>query len=397
MRFARRRSSIQRRRSSVQSGSGTVDELSQETFFDDKTRTIPPYLLLSSESSSNGQAKHHSSDAAEDSHYHREQSSSSTNTQSVLHRVSSFNIMSRVSSFSLAENVASAMGPSYPSKLHLATTPQNQHGPEVPPSNEDEAKKHKDMYPSRPSKGLDANGFYSRAGAGAGGMAGTAQEIKPSWRLRDRMKTVGVGLVMALNVGTDPPDVVKPHPCAKLHCWMDPYSVPRQKAREKIGERLEAQYARWQQQRAGRSVKYRRALDPTVEDVRALCLWLRKQARQERILLHYNGHGVPRPTSNGEIWVFDRNHTEYIPLSVIDLKQWMGKPSIVVLDCSSAGILIPSLTTPLQESPSASPAQPPMPTENPPQGRPMDYDVSASHWVKDTIVLCPTSEGGMLQ
>jgi hypothetical protein len=221
----------------------------------------------------------------------------------------------------------------------------------------------------------------------------------PSWRLRDRMKTVGIGLIMALNVGTDPPDIIKPYPCAKLQCWMDPLTgISRAKAKEKIGDRLEKQYSKWQQSQRSSSTsntsntstsnttssggstnsnstaqqqqqqqsqsqshsnknsfKYRKALDPTVEDVRGLCLWLRKQARTERILLHYNGHGVPRPTPNGEIWVFDKNHTEYIPLSVSDLRQWVGKPTIVILDCSSAGILIPFLTAPQTETPSHSP------------------------------------------
>eukprot|EP00536_Pseudo-nitzschia_multiseries_P015356 jgi/Psemu1/246784/estExt_Genewise1.C_8680002 len=232
------------------------------------------------------------------------------------------------------------------------------------------------------------------------------------------MKTVGVGLIMALNVGTDPPDVVKPHPCAKLQCWMDPSSVTRAKAKEKIGERLEKQYARWQQQRGGgssssssssssRPFKYRKTLDPTVEDVRALCLWLRKQARTERILLHYNGHGVPRPTPNGEIWVFDKNHTEYIPLSVSDLRQWVGKPTIVILDCSSAGILIPFLTAPPAETPTNTPPRMPSPILNGINGAAAtsatdddpiinNMDEAASHWVKDTIVLCPTSEGEWL-
>jgi regulator-associated protein of mTOR len=111
---------------------------------------------------------------------------------------------------------------------------------------------------------------------------------------------------MALNIGTDPPDVTKPHPCAKLQTWMDPTSISRAKAKEMIGEKLQAQYAQWQQQRTAIPLKYRRALDPTVEDVRALCHWLRRQARTDRILLHYNGHGVPRPTSEGELWVFDK-------------------------------------------------------------------------------------------
>ena len=271
-----------------------------------------------------------------------------------------------------------------------------------------------------------------------------APPIKPSWRLRDRMKTVGLGLVMALNVGTDPPDVIKPHPCAKLQCWMKPYSESRAKAKEKIGERLEKQYGQWQQARASTSAnkpwKVRKALDPTVEDVRALCLWLRKQAKHERILLHYNGHGVPRPTPRGEIWVFDKNHTEYIPLPVSDLRQWAGKPTIVILDCSSAGVLIPFLTAPLAETPASTPPRvsSPIMTGKPAgpgsgsvagggataaleqqqqqqqqsqsqsqqraQQRMKEEDVedftnmdeAASHWVKDTIVLCPTSENEWL-
>ena len=28
------------------------------------------------------------------------------------------------------------------------------------------------------------------------------------------------------------------------------------------------------------------------------------------MLFHYNGHGVPKPTSNGEIWVFNRHYTQ---------------------------------------------------------------------------------------
>eukprot|EP00957_Ditylum_brightwellii_P169300 12885422-Ditylum_brightwellii.AAC.1 len=46
--------------------------------------------------------------------------------------------------------------------------------------------------------------------------------IYPTWRLKERMKTVGVCLVLALNIGTDPPDIHKPNPCATLQCWLDP-------------------------------------------------------------------------------------------------------------------------------------------------------------------------------
>ena len=168
--------------------------------------------------------------------------------------------------------------------------------------------------------------------------------VTPTWRLKERMKTVGVCLILALNIGTDPPDINKPNPCAKLQCWLDPTSISRAKAKERIGERLEQQYARWQQRS---KLKYRRALDPTVDIVQELCFRMRETAKGERVLLHYNGHGVPRPTPNGEIWLFDKHHTNYIPFSVTDLRKWIGKPSVVVLDCSGAGVLMPFFTSAL--------------------------------------------------
>lgn len=96
-------------------------------------------------------------------------------------------------------------------------------------------------------------------------------------------------------------------------------------------------YVYWLQARA----KYKQALDPTMEDVKKLCASLRRNAKSDRLLFHYNGHGVPRPTSSGEIWVFNKTYTQYIPLSIYDLRTWVGNPSIYVLDCSGAGVLLP--------------------------------------------------------
>ena len=124
------------------------------------------------------------------------------------------------------------------------------------------------------------SGIHTPTGGG-GTTTTTATPMTPDWRLRVRMRTVGVGLILALNIGTDPPDTVKPHPCAVLQCWMDPRTVSRSKAKEWIGERLEQQYAVWQLARTARPLRYRRALDPTVEDVRNLCIQLRRQARNE--------------------------------------------------------------------------------------------------------------------
>ncbi|KAL1452749.1 hypothetical protein WDU94_006949 [Cyamophila willieti] len=40
------------------------------------------------------------------------------------------------------------------------------------------------------------------------------------WRMKEKMKTVSVALVLCLNVGVDPPDIVKTQPCARLECWI---------------------------------------------------------------------------------------------------------------------------------------------------------------------------------
>lgn len=150
------------------------------------------------------------------------------------------------------------------------------------------------------------------------------------------MKTVSVAIVLCLNVGVDPPDVVKPNPCAVMQCWTDPLTLPT-KAAETIATKLIKQYERWQPR-----ARYKHSTDPTIEDVKKLCNSLRRTSKEERVLFHYNGHGVPKPTVNGEIWVYNGNFTQYIPLSLYDLQQWMGSPSIYVFDCSNAGIIIES-------------------------------------------------------
>lgn len=110
--------------------------------------------------------------------------------------------------------------------------------------------------------------------------------------------------------------------------------TPR-RALETIAAELQRQYERWQSK-----ARYKSSLDPTQDDIKKLCVNLRRGARDERILFHYNGHGVPRPTTNGEIWVFNRNFTQYIPLSLYDLQKWMSSPSIYVFDCSHAGVVL---------------------------------------------------------
>eukprot|EP00051_Salpingoeca_urceolata_P019295 m.280281 g.280281 ORF g.280281 m.280281 type:complete len:1393 (+) comp19398_c0_seq3:236-4414(+) len=167
----------------------------------------------------------------------------------------------------------------------------------------------------------------------------TSQEgTVAAWRPKERkMKTLSVGVVLCLNIGVPPPDVVRPNPCAKLQCWIDPTGMPPLKAIEAIGNKLVEQILKWQPK-----AKCKQSLDPTLDDLKRVCCSLRRRAKEEPALLYYNGHGVPRPTSNGELWVFNKNYTQYLPVSIYDLQTWIGSPSILVYDCPSAELVIRS-------------------------------------------------------
>lgn len=157
------------------------------------------------------------------------------------------------------------------------------------------------------------------------------------WRMKERLKTVSAALAICLNIGVDPPDVVRTNPSAKLECWLDPTSstAASSKIMEQIGKKLNEQY-----ETLSIRVRYKLYLDPSVDETRKFCTSLRRNAKDERVLFHYNGHGVPLPTSSGEIWVFNRNYTQYIPVSLYDLQLWLGAPSLYVYDCSHAGSII---------------------------------------------------------
>ena len=155
------------------------------------------------------------------------------------------------------------------------------------------------------------------------------------WRMKDRLKTVSAALAICLNIGVEPPDQLKTTPGAKLEAWQDPTHPPVQKALETIGKSLQAQY-----ETLAIRTRYKQYLDPSVEETKKFCVSLRRNAKEERVLFHYNGHGVPKPTASGEIWVFNKNYTQYIPVSLYDLQTWLQAPTFFVWDCSDAGNIL---------------------------------------------------------
>ncbi|QPG76569.1 hypothetical protein FOA43_003960 [Brettanomyces nanus] len=159
----------------------------------------------------------------------------------------------------------------------------------------------------------------------------------PDWKSQgNNKKTTTAALVLCLNLGIPPPDIQRPQECPYFESFVNPsaYSDPK-KALQAIGRSLQSNY-----ESISSRTKYKQSLDPSVEDLKRLCTNLRRNAKDERILFHYNGHGVPQPTQSGEIWVFNRGYTQYIPVSLYDLQNWIGAPCIFVVDTSAAGNVI---------------------------------------------------------
>ena len=162
-----------------------------------------------------------------------------------------------------------------------------------------------------------------------------APKISP-WRSSPgKLKTANAALVLCLNIDVDPPDIVKTNPCAVLECWVDPHTMPSHKALEVIGTNLQHQF-----EGLSPKLSYKPILDPSYEDLRRFCATLRRQAKEDTVLFYYNGHGVPKPTASGELWCFNRNYTQYIPVSLAEVQHWLGTPCVYIWDCSAAGNLL---------------------------------------------------------
>jgi hypothetical protein len=128
---------------------------------------------------------------------------------------------------------------------------------------------------------------------------------KDAWMASDRRRTSRGVLALSLNIGVDPPDVVKQEASAFLECWLDPYLADAEKSVLLIGEALSRQYEILQPR-----AKYIPIGDPNPSLIEVECKRGRRSAGTDRVLFHFNGHGVPACTSSGEIWVFNEDFTQ---------------------------------------------------------------------------------------
>ena len=174
----------------------------------------------------------------------------------------------------------------------------------------------------------ERNSHFDHAASQTLGVINTENEC--IWKVDSRTKIGSVGLNLCLHIGIPPPDTFRAKHSAKVECWIDPATFPTgQKASEVIGNKLQSQYENMQPK-----AKYRLLIDPSVDDLKKQLISLRKHAKGDRVLFHYTGHGVPKPTVNGEIWVFNKAYTQYIPLSIYEIDSIIGRPSLYVFDMS---------------------------------------------------------------
>ncbi len=166
-------------------------------------------------------------------------------------------------------------------------------------------------------------------------------KITPAtWRTGHPVKTIHGNLYSCLNVVVDPPDLVKTEPCAVYEAWIDPKTLPSKKASEIIVSALDKQFVS-----LSAAMKYKQFPDPCLEDTEKSILTLRRTCKADRALFYFNGHGVPKPTSSGELWVFNHDYSQYIPLSIASIMTWLGTPAVYIWDCSTAGHIVSSYIT----------------------------------------------------
>jgi len=158
-------------------------------------------------------------------------------------------------------------------------------------------------------------------------------------------RTFGGVLAVCLNAEVEPPDSRCPRHLRAVmsFCGIDLQAMSMHDPRKvvaAVGRELEQ---RFMHLHGSRACAYRQCLDPTSEQVQRTCLKLRREAGEDNLLLHYSGHGVPAPSTLGELWFFNESYTEYVPARVVDVAQWLGAPRLMIFDTACSEHAVGSL------------------------------------------------------
>ncbi|PLW35392.1 hypothetical protein PCANC_18310 [Puccinia coronata f. sp. avenae] len=160
----------------------------------------------------------------------------------------------------------------------------------------------------------------------------------PHWTQPQKYCTTFAALFPCLRLGVDPPDILKASPAPNLEAWTNPEKLPKEKVIDTISKRLLQQF----ESLAPVHTRLKLIICPDVyvEEFKRTLLSLRKNARDDCCLVYYNGHGVPKPTPTGDVWVFNKDFSQYIPIRLYDVLTWVGAPAVFIWDCNNAGQIL---------------------------------------------------------
>lgn len=172
-------------------------------------------------------------------------------------------------------------------------------------------------------------------------------EFAADWKnSKPKINTLQGGIFICLNTTIDPPDLPRMgNPRAISEGWINPYEHrgTHIQAASLVADIICKQY-----KSITLKTNFKPFPDAIIDDIKKVLNQWRRNYRDtlnstgvtNRYLFHYNGHGVPAPTESGELWVFNRHYSQYIPVPVSDLQTWLGAPLVFVFDCSKAGYLV---------------------------------------------------------
>lgn len=143
------------------------------------------------------------------------------------------------------------------------------------------------------------------------------------------VRTPHLIICCCLNVGVEPPGYRKPRVTSTVLSWINTKEHRKREVGYDITVQLWKQYQRYSAQPLSTDPLW----DPTTERVKRACMAARERFGKDRVLFHYNGHGVPLPTVNHECWFFDENITTYVPMNISDVFACLGERAVYVFDC----------------------------------------------------------------
>lgn len=136
-------------------------------------------------------------------------------------------------------------------------------------------------------------------------------------------------------------------PCASLECWMEMTRVNVNEQIPTLWEALRYQYNFVMKRNPQERFFYDSPFRTRYCSSRAAseCISFLHNYQKEangRLVIHYNGHGLPPATNKGEIWMVDDARPCFDSFSIKKVALNLDGPVIIVLDVASAGAVLNS-------------------------------------------------------